>query len=283
MVVPMDVRYGLAAFDTDGVFAGFIGSAIDVTEQKLAREALQNIGGRLIEAQEEERSRIARELHDDICQRLALQLMELERANRWPTGLFSQGCSLNLKIEEIRRHCVEITNDLQALSHELHSSKLDYLGIVAALRSFCCEFSQQHEVSVEFADEGVPGGLPRDISLCLYRVTQEALHNALKYSGANHFSVSLRGTAGDIQLEVNDHGMGFDIEKAKWDIGLGLVSMRERVHLVHGIFTIESAENQWNKGFSPGRPCPWGMKEWIASAHAEQGRNRSTTFPGRLR
>jgi PAS domain S-box-containing protein len=220
----------------DGSFAGFVGSAVDITDQKLAQEALERIGGKLIEAQEEERSRIARELHDDICQRLALLSMELEQANR---GSNSPGGSS--KIEEIRRHCAQIATDVQALSHKLHSSKLEYLGLAPAIRSLCREFSQQHDVSVQFADEDAPGFLPRDISLSLFRVTQEALQNALKHSGVRRFSVSLRGLANEIQLEVSDLGAGFDVERAKLDRGLGLVSMQERAHLVHGSFTIESA------------------------------------------
>jgi PAS domain S-box-containing protein len=226
----------------DGSFAGFVGSATDITDQKLAQEALEKIGGKLIEAQEEERSRIARELHDDICQRLALLSMELEQANRG-----SNSSSGSAKIEEIRRHCAQIAGDVQALSHKLHSSKLEYLGLAAAIRSFCREFSQQHDVSVQFADENVPRFLPRDISLSLFRVTQEALQNALKHSGVSQFSVSLWGSANEILLEVSDRGAGFDVEGAKPDRGLGLVSMQERVHLVHGIFTIESTENGGTK------------------------------------
>ena len=220
----------------DGSFAGFVGSAVDITDQKLAQEALERIGGKLIEAQEEERSRIARELHDDICQRLALLSMELEQVNRGSNS--SAGSS---KIEEIRRHCAQIATDVQSLSHKLHSSKLEYLGLAPAIRSFCREFSQQHDVSVQFADEDAPGFLPRDISLSLFRVTQEALQNALKHSGVRRFSVSLRGLENEIQLEVGDLGAGFDVERAKLDRGLGLVSMQERAHLVHGSFTIESA------------------------------------------
>jgi PAS domain S-box-containing protein len=223
--------------DGDGSFAGFIGSAVDITDQKLAREALEKIGGKLIEAQEKERSRIARELHDDICQRLALLSMELEQANRvssgssgWPTA----------KIEEIRQHCAAIAGDVQALSHKLHSSKLEYLGVVPAIRSLCRELSQQYAVSVEFTNENVPDFVPQDISLSLFRVTQEALHNAVKHSDVSIFSVSLKSTAGEIQLEVADRGIGFDVERAKQNRGLGLVSMQERVHLVHGIFSIDS-------------------------------------------
>jgi PAS domain S-box-containing protein len=221
----------------DGSFAGFVGSAADITDQKLAQEALEKIGGKLIEAQEEERSRIARELHDDICQRLALLSMELEQANR------GSNTGRSPKLEEIRRHCAEIAVDVQALSHKLHSSKLEYLGLAAAIRSYCREFSQQHDVSVQFAAENVPNFLPRDISLSLFRVTQEALQNALKHSGVKEFSVVLRSSENEIQLEVSDLGAGFDVEGAKLDRGLGLVSMQERAHLVHGSFTIESAEN----------------------------------------
>ena len=226
----------------DGAFAGFVGSAADITDQKLAQEALEKIGGKLIEAQEEERGRIARELHDDICQRLALLSMELEQANRGPNG--SGGSA---KIEEIRRHCAQIAVDVQALSHKLHSSKLEYLGLAAAIRSFCREFSQQYNVGVQFEDEDVPSYLPYDISLSLFRVTQEALQNAQKYSGVNHFFVSLHGSANEVRLEVSDSGSGFDIEKAKYDRGLGLVSMQERVHLVHGTFAIESTPNSGTK------------------------------------
>jgi PAS domain S-box-containing protein len=221
----------------DGSFAGFVGSAADITDQKLAQEALEKIGGKLIEAQEEERSRIARELHDDICQRLALLSMELEQANR------GSNSGRSPKLDEIRRHCSEIAVDVQALSHKLHSSKLEYLGLAPAIRSYCREFSQQHNVSVQFADENVPNFLPRDISLSLFRVTQEALQNALKHSGTKQFSVVLRGSEHEIQLEVSDRGAGFDVEGAKLDRGLGLVSMQERAHLVHGTFSIESAEH----------------------------------------
>ena len=145
---------------------------------------------------------------------------------------------------EIQQHCSEVAGDVQALSHQLHSSKLDYLGIAAALRSFCREYSQQQNVDVDFKDENVPNPLPRDVSLCLFRVAQEALSNAVKYSGATQVGVHLRGLDGQIRLEVTDAGVGFDVEEAKQRTGLGLVSMQERVHLVNGTFSIESRPNQ---------------------------------------
>jgi PAS domain S-box-containing protein len=223
--------------NADGSFAGFIGSATDITDQKLAQEALERMGGKLIEAQEKERSRIARELHDDICQRLALLSLELELASQGSKGVAKAGFA------EIQQHCTEIASDVQALSHQLHSSKLDYLGLEAALRSCCEEFSNKHDVTVEFKPENVPNHLPGGISLCLFRVAQEALQNAVKHSGVHRFSVVLRATANQIRLEVSDAGVGFNVEAAMLNGGLGLVSMPERVHLVKGTFSVESKVN----------------------------------------
>ena len=221
----------------DGSFAGFIGSAIDITDQKLAQEALEKVSGQLIEAQEKERSRIARELHDDICQRLALLSMELEQAKRISNA---SGEATRQRLQEIRQHCSELAIDVESLSHQLHSSKLDYLGIVVAVRGFCQEFAKQHEVGVDFRADEVPEHLPKQISLCLFRVAQEALQNALKYSGTSQFAVELRATPEEIQLVVRDEGAGFDVDEAQRNRGLGLVSMQERVHLVHGRFSVES-------------------------------------------
>jgi len=226
-----------ARVNGDGSFAGFIGSTIDMTDQKLAQQALEKVSGQLIEAQENERSRIARELHDDICQRLALLSIELEQANRSSNELST---ATKRTLQDVRRHCSEIAVDVQSLSHRLHSSKLDYLGIVAAIRGFCNEFSQQYHVNIEFSETNVPTHLPGDISLCLFRVAQEALNNAVKHSATSRFTVELTATADSVQLVVTDAGMGFDVEEAKRNRGLGLVSMQERANLVHGRFSVES-------------------------------------------
>jgi PAS domain S-box-containing protein len=227
----------------DGTFSGFIGSAVDITDQKQAQEALERLSGKLIDAQEQERSRIARELHDDISQRLALLSLNLERVY---SGSDVSDSRRNARMLDIQRQCAEIASDVQALSHELHSSKLDHLGLVAAIRGFCAEFSKLKNVNVQFADDNVPYPIPKDISLSLFRVAQEALHNALKHSGARDFAVNLRGTASHVQLEVRDWGVGFKTED-RWSQGLGLVSMQERIHLVNGTFRIES---QPDKGTS---------------------------------
>lgn len=231
----------------DGSFGGFIGSAIDTTDQKLAQQALAKVSGQLIEAQEQERSRIARDLHDDICQRLALLSMEIEQANRATNGSVA-ATKPNLAI--IQKHCAEIATDVQTLSHQLHSATLDCLGVVAAIRAFCGELSRQHQVSVEFTERNVPEHLPRDISLCLFRIAQEALHNALKYSETHQFSVALGATEEEVQLVVRDAGAGFDVEEAKKHRGLGMVSMQERVNLVHGRFSVESKPGQGTRIFA---------------------------------
>lgn len=221
----------------DGAFSGFIGSAIDTTEQKLAQQSLEKMSGQLIEAQERERSRIARELHDDICQRLALLSMEIEEVH---LASASPEANTTGSLEQIGRLCNEIALDVQGLSHQLHSSILDYLGVATAVQGFCDELSKQYDLQIEFSSRDVPKQLPKDISLCLFRVAQEALHNAVKYSGVNKFSVKLIGAGDVIQLMVSDAGTGFDPEEGKQHGGLGLVSMQERVHLVHGTFSIES-------------------------------------------
>lgn len=115
------------------------------------------------------------------------------------------------------------------MSHHLHSSKLEYLGIAAAATSFCKELSDQHKVEIDFSHAGIPRQVPKEVSLCLFRVLQEALHNAVKYSGVRHFNVELRGTSEEIHLAVVDSGAGFDTAKAISSLGLGLISMQERV------------------------------------------------------
>jgi len=221
----------------DGTFAGFIGSAIDTTEQKLAHQAVEKISGQLIEAQEQERSRIARELHDDICQRLALLSMEIDQANLAVDGAPP---ATRMKLAEIGILCAEIGSDVQSLSHQLHSSILDCLGIAMAISGLCDEMSKQYDISIDFTEQNVRKHLPKDISLCLFRIAQEALHNAVKHSEVSQFAVELSESADTIQLLVMDRGAGFDVEEAKKEGGLGLVSMQERAHLVHGTVSIES-------------------------------------------
>jgi len=228
---------GVPRFAPDLSFAGYIGSCVDITDRKLAEEALSHLSHRLIEAQEQERSRIARELHDDIGQRLSLLVVELERLQQNSYDTPAEVC---VRIDELRKQALEIVTDVQSLSHELHSSKLEYLGIVPAMRGFCKELSQQQRVEIDFQSHDVPNPVSHDISLCLFRVLQEALHNSVKHSGVHHFEARLWGASGQIHLEVRDTGSGFDSEAIKESRGLGLISMQERLRLLDGTLSIES-------------------------------------------
>ena len=228
---------GVPRFAPDLSFAGYIGSCVDITDRKLAEEALSHVSHRLIEAQEQERSRIARELHDDIGQRLSLLVVELERLQQNSYDTPAEVC---VRIDELRKQALEIVTDVQSLSHELHSSKLEYLGIVPAMRGFCKELSQQQRVEIDFQSHDVPNPVSHDISLCLFRVLQEALHNSVKHSGVHHFEARLWGASGQIHLEVRDTGSGFDSEAIKESRGLGLISMQERLRLLDGTLSIES-------------------------------------------
>jgi PAS domain S-box-containing protein len=225
----------------DGSFAGLIASAVDVTDQKLAQQSLEKMSGQLIEAQERERSRIARELHDDICQRLAVLSMEIEEAHLASTV---PEADTTESLEQIGRLCIEIATDVQSLSHQLHSSILDCLGVATALEGFCKEMSKQYDLQIKFSVQDVPKQLPKDISLCLFRVAQEALHNAMKYSGVRDFTVELTATDNTVELVVSDEGAGFDVQKAGTKGGLGLLSMHERVNLVHGTLSIDSVPGE---------------------------------------
>lgn len=214
-----------------------IGVCMDITERKRSEEALRSFGGRLIEAQEQERIRIARELHDDICQRLALLEIELEKIKYDPA---LQRPALQYGMDHLTQLTKEIGSDVQSLSHELHSSKLEILGTAAAMKSFCAEFSQQHDLQVEFSSSNVPLPLSREVSIGLYRVLQEALHNALKHSRMRYFAAQLHGENGSVELMVRDFGIGFDPGTATRGRGLGLISMRERINLLNGTLSIES-------------------------------------------
>jgi signal transduction histidine kinase len=229
---------GVPRFNPDASFAGYIGSVIDVTDHKKAEEALSGVSRRLIEAQEEERRFIARELHDDMSQRVALLAIEIQKLE---DALPKSSAALRSQTTEISKRTLEISKEIQSLSHRLHSSKVELLGVVAAMKGFCKELSAQQEVEISFAHSDVPRSLPRDVSLCLFRVLQEALHNAVKYSGVRQFEANLRGVPGAILLTVRDSGVGFDVaEVMNNQHGLGLVSMRERVSVVKGTISIAS-------------------------------------------
>jgi PAS domain S-box-containing protein len=216
---------------------GAVVAFIDITERKLAEVALASVSRKLIEAQEQERTRIARELHDDILQRLALLTVELQQLQQDPSDLSTE---VRSRMGELAKQTSELVSDVQYLSHELHSSKLEYLGIAGAMRGFCQEFGEQQKLEIDFKIQDLPSPLSPDISLCLFRVLQEALHNSAKHSGVRQFEVRLWGSSGEIHLTVRDSGAGFDSKVAKEGRGLGLISMEERVKVLKGTLSIES-------------------------------------------
>ena len=228
---------GVPRFDANNSFAGYIGSCIDITDRKLAEEALSSVSRRLIEAQEQERTRIARELHDDINQRIAMLGVEADALEQ---SLPNSAVNLRDRMDELQVHLSEVGSEIQAISHRLHSSKLEYLGLIVACKSFCNEIAEHNRVTVEFTNEDIPQVVPQDVSLTLFRVLQESLSNAIKHSGADHFEAHLRVTSGQIQLTVRDDGIGFDAAAAMASRGLGLISMRERASLVKGTLLIAS-------------------------------------------
>lgn len=227
------VRWEIRPWRTPtGSVGGILIFAEDITHRKRMEEALSEMSRKLIESQEQERARIGRELHDDINQRLAMLAVELEQLEENPLEIRS-------RLRELRKQTIEISNDVQALSHELHSSKLEYLGVVAGIRSWCREFAERQKIQIDFRDD-VSNVLPFDIGLALFRVLQEALHNAIKHSGVKRLEVQMLERSEEVHLIVSDSGKGFDLEAAKQLGGLGLTSMRERVRLVNGEMEIQS-------------------------------------------
>ena len=224
------------------------GFMVDITERKQAEETLrartaalrhshaqiQHLAGKLIAAQEEERKRVARELHDDVNQKLAALAITLSKMKQ---GLDpSEG--VHDQVTELQQRTAELTDDVRRLSHRLHPATMEHVGLVAALKSYCAQFSSNAGIQVQMNLPDDLGPVSPDVSLCLYRVTQESLQNISKHSGARQACVTLAEADGELRLLVTDTGGGFDVEASKR--GLGLVSMEERVRLVGGTLLLTS-------------------------------------------
>ena len=231
-------RNSRAYFNEEGKLERIVGMIVDVTERKLAEEALSTVSKRLIQAQEQERTRIARELHDDINQRIAMLAVDLDALKNTNSDWTLERQE---RFEKVQLGLIEIGTEVQGISHRLHSSKLEYLGLVVACRSFCREIAERHKVSIEFRAENIPADIPQDMALTLFRVLQESITNAIKHSGIQHFDAELRGTSQEIELVVRDHGKGFNVDAAMNGQGLGLISMRERIGLINGTLAITSS------------------------------------------
>ncbi|HSD48099.1 MAG TPA: histidine kinase, partial [Pyrinomonadaceae bacterium] len=212
------------------------GFMIDVSERKRAEEALKDLGGRLIAAQEEERRRVARELHDDFNQRLAILSLELEQLGQ----KIQKPIGLRESVKRLQAQAQEIAAEIHRLSYKLHPSKLDHVGLAAAVKSLCTELSERGKLKVEFQQTGFPAVLDRDVTLCVFRIAQEGLRNCAKHSGAETARVVLTKTRNAVRLVVLDNGCGFNTKTASMEKGLGFISMKERLHVLGGRMNVYS-------------------------------------------
>jgi PAS domain S-box-containing protein len=208
-------------------------AARDVTEEKLAREKLRDLAAQLMTAQEEERRRIARELHDDVTQRLSTVGIEL--------GLLKRTGGQHEVVEGLQAQIFELSDDLRSLSHSLHPSVLEYADLPATLEMYCRKFTEQHAIVAAFTAREVPAEIPRAVAVALFRIAQESLRNVALHSGATAATVILAGEDGtDLSLFVIDNGKGFDASKIKAGSGLGLLSIEERARNMGASVTIDS-------------------------------------------
>jgi signal transduction histidine kinase len=228
---PLDY-VAIAAF----LITSFIITSLVSRVRKQAGEALSSVSYKVIEAEEHERQRIAKNLHEGVGQRVTLLVNEIEELKAGSLN----GVEMASRIDGPLKQSLEILTDVKTLAHELYSPRLEYLGISAVVRSFCEDFREQQRVEIDFTSQGLPNFVPLDISLCLFRVLQAALHNAVEHSGVRKYDVKLNGMSNDIHLTVSDCGVGFNLEMARKSGGLGLNHMQERLKLVQGTPSIDS-------------------------------------------
>jgi signal transduction histidine kinase len=196
-----------------------------------SQRELRMLAGKLLTAQESERRHLARELHDDLNQSLALLSVELEMLGRKAPASHVE---LANRVNHLSARVKQLSSSVHDLSHQLHPSKLEQLGLPAAVRSLCKELTQTYGVQIEFTHKALPKSAPDGVALCLYRIAQEALGNVVKHSRAQRADVELNGSSRSIGLRVLDDGVGFDPKGIEGNGGLGLVSMRERLRLLGG-------------------------------------------------
>lgn len=207
------------------------------TALQKSHEELQRLTGSLLSAQEDERRRLARELHDDLTQRLAVLAIE---AGKMEQQFDTSPDLIRERLPAMKDQIVALSTDIHRISRQLHPSILDDLGLVDAIKSLCTGFSEQEGIPVEFTPENLPEDLTNDLSLCLYRITQESLRNIAKHAQAQEARVTLAGNNGSVLLSIQDSGVGFDLAQARRKPGLGLASMEERVRLIQGSLSVQS-------------------------------------------
>jgi PAS domain S-box-containing protein len=226
-------------FAASGAPDRLMGVSLDITERKRGEEDLIELSRRLLQAHEEERALLARELHDDVTQRLAVLAIDLGRLERSPADRLPAGA-----LSAAREELVRLSEDVHALAYSLHSSVLEELGLVEALRAECERVARQSPIEIALDLSPLPAAPGKDAALCLFRVAQEALANVVRHSGASAARLALRAQNGGLILAVSDDGVGFDPGSPAARKGLGLLSMRERVRLANGTLDVESAPGE---------------------------------------
>jgi PAS domain S-box-containing protein len=244
----VEIVFSLVRDDVTNMPRSLTAVAKDITFLKRAEQELHDaevvrddLSRKMMTAQEADRTRIARELHDDIGQSLAVLKIQMLRAGQPVSGNPEM---THASLKDLSTKLERIINKVGRLSHNLHSSELELLGLVAAVKSHCRECSEQLRIPIHCSCDHLQEKLDSVIALAFLRVLQEGLHNAVKHSSAKSITVRLNGSDRDLYLEIYDDGVGFDVEAAKLAAGLGLISMRERIHLIGGEFQIWSSPGQ---------------------------------------
>jgi PAS domain S-box-containing protein len=241
---------GVPKYEKDGSYTGYVGCSFDITERKDAEEALReshrevrHLAGRLIEAQDVERARIARDLHYDVSQQLAGVSIALSGLkHRLTTHHVSE--DLQRELTALQQQTLALARGVRHLSHDLHPTVLQHLGLVKGLTSYCGELERAHGVAMTCTAEGDFGAMTPDTALCLYRIAQEALRNVIAHAAASRADVRLLHTGEHAHITIADDGRGFEVDAVVRRHGLGLVSINERIKLAGGTVSIESRLNQ---------------------------------------
>jgi signal transduction histidine kinase len=239
----------------DPAIAGIVVNSRDITERVAAEDALRRseaalqrrraelraLAAGLLTAQEQERSRISRELHDDLNQRLAMLAVDIQGLEAQPA---TPPESIRQQLHSLHDRIAALSDDVRRMAYDLHPSILEHLGLTATLQSHCREFAKREGIRVLFRRRRVPAAIPQETAVCLYRIAQESLRNVARHSGAERATVTLTGTVEGIRLSARDNGAGFDLQKAKRKGRLGMVSMEERARLANGTISVKSAPGE---------------------------------------